>query len=226
MPPEATIRIAVVDDHPLFRLGVRALLANEPGLALIGEAASGAEALALVAQHAPDVLLLDFLLPGIDGLEVLEQLSYMAHRVHVVLVTARMDEDEIRIAFARGARGVLLKHTASESLCSCIRHVMRGEYWADDAGMRALVHHRRAADAAPGPQLRPREQAIVELVAAGSSNKEIAWALGLGEQTVKNSLRRIFAKLHVESRVQLALYAVRNQLAGSQEQAARKCTRS
>lgn len=222
MPPESTIRIAVVDDHPLFRLGVKALLANEPGLALIGEAASGAEALALVEQHAPDVLLLDFLLPDIDGLEVLEQLSGAAHRVHVVLVTARMDEDEIRIAFTRGARGVLLKHTASESLCSCIRHVMRGEYWADDDGVRALVNHRRTADAVPGPHLRPQEQAIVEMVAGGSSNKQIAWALGLGEQTVKNYLRQIFRKLQVDSRVQLALYAVRNQMAGPSDQPRRR----
>ena len=214
MPPEPKIRVVVADDHPLFILGVRALLAEEPQIELVGEGYNGEQALEVTKRRRPDILLLDLVLPRINGLEVLHRLDALKLETRTVVVTAAIERATLRNALIRGARGVLLKHSASELLCKCIRQVMRGEYWIgrDDVGdLVASLKAPGKSDQLPGG-LTQREIDIVAGVGRGASNKDIAWQLGLGEQTVKNHLRRIFEKLNVGNRVELALYVVENQL--------------
>ena len=212
MPPDR-IRVVVADDHPIFRLGVRTLLADDAEVELIGEAKDGEEALQLVAGARPDVLLLDLNLPVLNGLDVLRRLQATDTQTRTVLLSASVEPGDVRTAIQRGARGVLLKHTASELLGRCIRQVARGEYWVAPDGVSALVDALRmpaATDA--GAALTARETEIVTGVVRGASNKEIAAALNIGEQTVKNHLRNIFEKLRVANRVELALRAVERRL--------------
>jgi two-component system nitrate/nitrite response regulator NarL len=212
---EAAIRIVVADAHPLFTLGVRALVADHPALEVIGEATDGEKTLEIVGSTRPDVLLLDAGLERIGGLEVLNRLQAMKLPTRPVLVAPAIDSTELRTALIRGARGVLLKHVAGELLIKCVRQVVKGEYWIGRDSVADLVDAlRRSAKAEePASTLSQRERDIVSAVLKGASNKDIAWQLGLGEQTVKNHLRRIFAKLQVANRVELAVLAMANQMA-------------
>lgn len=212
--PELAVRVVIADAHPLFILGVRALLAEESGIEIVGDANDGEKALQTVARTRPDVLLLDAALERIGGLEVLNRLHAMKLPTRPILMAAAVDGVELRTALVRGARGVLLKHMATDLLTKCIRQVMKGEYWIGRDSVAELVDAlRRSAKAEePGSTLSQRERDIVSAVLKGASNKDIAWQLGLGEQTVKNHLRRIFAKLRVANRVELAVHAMAHQI--------------
>lgn len=216
---DARIRIVVADDHPLFTLGVRALLAQDPVLQVVGEAHDGEHTLEVVDKVKPDILLLDLALPRINGLEVLNRLSPMKLDTKTVVVTAAIERAEMRTALIRGARGVLLKHMASDLLCKCVKQVMKGEFWIGRDSVGDLIDALRspARGEESGAGLTHRERDIVNGVIKGASNKDIAWQLGLGEQTVKNHLRRIFAKLGVANRVELALHAMEHDLVESAE---------
>ena len=217
--PEPVIRVVVADAHPLFTLGVRTLLAEEPAIEVVGEANDGEKALQVVGRTRPDVLLLDAGLERVAGLEVLNRLLAMKLPTRPVLMAATMDGADLRTALIRGARGVLLKHMAGELLTKCIRQVMKGEYWIGRDSVAELVDAlRRSAKAEePASTLSQRERDIVSAVLKGASNKDIAWQLGLGEQTVKNHLRRIFAKLRVANRVELAVHAMAHQIASEND---------
>ena len=212
--PELAIRVVIADAHPLFILGVRALLAEESGIEIVGDANDGEKALQIAARTRPDVLLLDAALERIGGLEVLNRLHAMKLPTRPILMAAAIDGVELRTALVRGARGVLLKHMATDLLTKCIRQVMKGEYWIGRDSVAELVDAlRRSAKAEePASTLSQRERDIVSAVLKGASNKDIAWQLGLGEQTVKNHLRRIFAKLRVANRVELAVHAMAHQI--------------
>ena len=223
---QSPIRIVVADGHPLFTLGVRALLAREPGFEVVGDADDGEDALAVVQKLRPDVLLLDLALGGINGLEVLRRMVAMDLSTRTVIVTAAIERADLRTALMRGAQGVLLKHLASDLLVKCVRQVMNGEYWIGRDCVGDLI------DAMRNPTMREessvlsqRERDIVSAVIKGASNKDIAWQLGLGEQTVKNHLRRIFAKLRVANRVELAVHAMEHQLTDLTEKPADLATR-
>lgn len=213
--PEAAIRIVVADSHPLFALGVRALVDDHPALEVVGEATDGEKTLQILGRTRPDVLLLDAALERIGGLEVLNRLQSMKLPTRAVLVAAAIDGTELRTALIRGARGVLLKHVAGDLMIKCVRQVVKGEYWIGRDSVADLVDALRRSSKAedPASTLSQRERDIVSAVLKGASNKDIAWQLGLGEQTVKNHLRRIFAKLHVANRVELAVLAMANQIA-------------
>ena len=217
--PESAIRLVVADAHPLFTLGVRTLLADEPGIELVGDAPDGEKALQLVARTRPDVLLLDSRLERIGGLEVLNRLQVMKVPTRPVLMAAAIDGGELRTALIRGARGVLMKHMASDLLTKCVRQVMKGEYWIGRDSVAELVDALRKSAKAeePASTLSQRERDIVSAVLRGASNKDIAWQLGLGEQTVKNHLRRIFAKLRVANRVELAVHAMAHNIANTSD---------
>jgi two-component system, NarL family, nitrate/nitrite response regulator NarL len=213
MSQQSPIRIVVADGHPLFTLGVRALLAREPGFEVVGDADDGEDALAVLQKHRPDVLLLDLALSGINGLEVLRRMVAMDLPTRTVIVTAAIDRADMRTALMRGAQGVLLKHLASDLLVKCVRQVMNGEYWVGRDCVGDLIDAMRNPSAREESSvLSQRERDIVSAVIKGASNKDIAWQLGLGEQTVKNHLRRIFAKLRVANRVELAVHAMEHQL--------------
>jgi two-component system, NarL family, nitrate/nitrite response regulator NarL len=220
------IRIVIADDHPIFRDGLRRLLAVEPDFVVVGEGADGHEAVERVRALRPDVLLLDLAMPGGGGLDTLRELAEGASDVRTVLLTASIDREDALEAVRLGARGVVLKTAATPLLYKCIRAVVAGEYWIGHERVHDLVASLREFTASrsggrpPASTLTRRETQVALAVLDGASNKEIAEKLGLGEQTVKNHLSSIFDKLGVSSRLELALYAVHHRLAGDKDQSA------
>ena len=214
------IRIVIADDHPIFRDGLRRLLAVEPDFEVVGEAADGRKAVERVVALRPDVLLLDLAMPGAGGLETLRELARGHTEVRSVILTASIEREDALVAVRSGARGVVLKTAATPLLYKCIRAVVAGEYWIGHERVHDLIQSLRQFASSPSGDRRPaatltrREHQVALAVLEGASNKEIAQKLGVGEQTVKNHLSAIFDKLGVSSRLELALYAVHHRLAG------------
>jgi DNA-binding NarL/FixJ family response regulator len=213
---QQTIRIVIADDHPIFRDGLRRLLEAEPGLKVIGEASDGNDAVKLARQLKPDVMLLDLAMPRQPGLEALRDLSTGgANGVKVILLTAAAEKHQIVEALQLGARGVVLKDSATQLLLKSIHTVMAGEYWVGREAVSNLVQYLRMQMQASNEESRqkkfgltPRELEIVSAVVAGYSNREIAEYFKISEDTVKHHLSNIFDKLGVSTRLELALFAV------------------
>jgi two-component system, NarL family, nitrate/nitrite response regulator NarL len=213
------IRLVIADDHLILRAGVSQLLGSEPDFEVVGEAGDGAEAVALVRQLRPDVLLLDLAMPRMNGLDTLRELLAASCPCRIVLLTASIERRQILEALQLGARGVLLKQTAINLLFKCIRAVMNGEYWVDRASVADLVAAFRqlpqSAVPAPAPRkfnLTPREMQVIARVVAGCPNKEIAQQFSISENTVKHHLSNIFDTLGVSNRLELALFATNHHL--------------
>ena len=214
------IRLVIADDHPIFRDGLRRLLEAEPDLKVIGEARDGAEAVKLARQLKPDIMLLDLAMPKHPGLEALRELSNGgANSVRVILLTAAAEKKEIVEALQLGARGIVLKDSATQLLLKAIHTVMAGEYWVGRESVSNLVQYLRTLVQASGEDakqkkfgLTPRELEIVSAVVAGFANKEIAEYFKISEDTVKHHLSNIFDKLGVSTRLELALFAVNQSL--------------
>jgi two-component system, NarL family, nitrate/nitrite response regulator NarL len=210
------IRLVIADDHPIFRDGLRRLLEAEADLKVLGEASDGAEAVKLARQLKPDILLLDLAMPKHPGLEALRELSVPANAtpVRVILLTAAAEKSQIVEALQLGARGVVLKDSATQLLLKAIQTVMAGEYWVGRESVSNLVQYLRTHDEARQKKfgLTPRELEIVSAVVAGYSNKEIAEYFKISEDTVKHHLSNIFDKLGVSTRLELALFAVNQAL--------------
>lgn len=211
------IRIVIADDHPIFRDGLRRLLESESDLKVIGEASDGLEAVKLARQLKPDILLLDLAMPRQPGLEALRELSSgpVSNPVRVILLTAAAEKKQIVEALQLGARGVVLKDSATQLLLKSIHTVMAGEYWVGRESVSNLVQYlRNLVQSSEGDArqkkfgLTPRELEIVSAVVAGYSNKEIAEYFKISEDTVKHHLSNIFDKLGVSTRLELALFAV------------------
>lgn len=205
------IRILVADDHPLFREGVVHSLAAEPDLAVIGQAASGEEALTLARELLPDVVLLDVAMPGWGGLVTAEKLATACPAIKVIMLTVVEDEDQLVAAFSAGARGYVLKGVSARELAAVVRGVDRGEVYVSPslaAGILVALTHRRPAD--PLGELSERERDILELVGQGLTNREIGERVHLSEKTIKHYITNILQKLQVRSRVEAALLAARN----------------
>lgn len=217
MRPKTSISVIIADDQPIFRLGVKALLTQPAGFVVLAEASDTETALALVQDFAPDVLLVNHVMPRLNGLDVVRRMRVARSPTRPVMLTAAMREPDIQQALLHGAWGVVLKHTAGDVLPQCLRQVMLGEHWVGLESIGALIGTLRTPSTSGSTSLTPREVDIVRRVAKGASNKDIAWELKMGEQTVKNHLRRVFRKLHVANRVELALLAVENQLGGAQD---------
>jgi DNA-binding NarL/FixJ family response regulator len=214
------IRLVIADDHPIFRDGLRRLLEAESDLKVIGEARDGAEAVKLARQLKPDIMLLDLAMPKHPGLEALRDLSNgEANSVRVILLTAAAEKREIVEALQLGARGVVLKDSATQLLLKAIHTVMAGEYWVGRESVSNLVQYLRNLVQSSGDEakqkkfgLTPRELEIVSAVVAGFANKEIAEYFKISEDTVKHHLSNIFDKLGVSTRLELALFAVNQSL--------------
>ncbi len=215
------IRILIADDHPIFRDGLRRLLEAEPKFAVIGEACDGAEAVKLARQLKPDILLLDLAMPRHPGLEALREMNSDSAQqtVRIILLTAAAEKNQIVEALQLGARGVVLKDSATQLLLKSIDTVMAGEYWVGRESVSNLVQYLRTLIQSSGEEARqkkfgltPRELEIVSAVVAGYANKEIAEYFKISEDTVKHHLSNIFDKLGVSTRLELALFAVNQSL--------------
>ena len=218
------IRVMVVDDHKLFRRGLIALLAQEEGLDIVGEAADGVEALRRAAELKPDLILLDNHMPGVRGVDLLPDLREAAPQAQVLMLTVSEDEQDLTAALRGGAAGYLLKTMDGADLANALRRAHEGESVVSPEMMSKLVSALRAsALPAPAPQvaalagvvvapdveagLSPREGEILREIVQGASNKEIARRLGIAETTVKIHVQHILRKLGLNSRVQVAVWA-------------------
>jgi DNA-binding NarL/FixJ family response regulator len=213
------VRILIADDHPIFRDGLKRLLESERDFKVIGEACDGVEAVKMVRQLKPEILLLDLAMPRRPGLEALREMSTDATSVRVILLTAAAEKDQIVEALQLGARGVVLKDSATQILLKSIRAVMNGEYWVGRESVSNLVQYLRELVGSSSNTARqrrygltPRELEIVSAVVAGYANKEIAEHFKISEDTVKHHLSNIFDKVGVSTRLELALFAVNQAL--------------
>lgn len=215
LPDEGPIRVLLVDDHVIVRRGIRALLTTEPEIEVVGEAQDGQEALARIQALAPDVILLDLLMPRMDGIEVTRRVVADDPRARILVLTSFAADDKVFPAIKAGALGYLLKDTGPEALVSAIRQVYRGESSLSPAIARKVLHElSRPSDRPPTPDpLTERELEVLQVIAQGKSNAEIAEALIISEATVRTHVSNILGKLHLASRTQAALYALREGLA-------------
>ena len=205
------IRVLIVDDHTIVREGLRTLLAEEAEIEVVGEAANGLEALGLVAMHQPQVVLMDLVMAGIDGIETTRRIRQMNSPCQVLVLTSFGDDQRVRDAVQAGAIGYLLKDVLKADLLRAIHAAARGEPTLHPEAQRVLIRQTRTP-AAPFRDLTERELDVLRLIGQGKSNREIATTLHLTEGTVKGYVSTILAKLQVEDRTQAALYAVRHGL--------------
>jgi len=218
MPPRKR-RLVLVDDHTLFREGLRTILAMEDDLEVIADQESADELVELVWQTKPDVLLLDIRMPQGSGLDVVPSVVRISPGTQVLVLTACDEVEEHVRAFKLGARGVVLKDSARQTLVEAIRAVCRGETWMDPRLRGVLVAElgRSTSESeVPGlgrdDGLSERELEVVRLVAAGKKNKEVAATLQISERTVRTNLTSVFQKLGVRDRIGLVMYALRHGL--------------
>jgi len=210
------VRILVADDHAIFRDGLRRLLEGSDDVSIVGEASNGNECIKMLAKLKPDILLLDLRMPEKDGLGVLEEINFDSMTTRVIVLTAAEDDRDVVRAMRLGARGVVLKQSASDLLLKSIRKVADGEIWLDNRMTAEVIDaFKKSSEAGQRrekPLLSDREKEIVQLVAQGFRNREIGEKLFISEQTVKNHLHNIFDKLGVSDRLELALYAIHHRL--------------
>lgn len=206
------IRILLVDDHTLFRSGIRSLLQRQQDIEIVGEAGDGLEGVKRAKSLQPDVVLLDLHMPGTSGLEAVRLLVEEVPAAHVLMLTVSEDAEDLLEALRSGAVGYLLKNIETEILVDAIRRAAEGESVVSPQMTGKLVQGLRApareAPAAERDKLSPRERDILALLAKGESNKEIARHLDLAESTVKIHVQNVLKKLQLSSRVQAAIYAV------------------
>ena len=204
------ISVLIADDHTMFREGLRKVLEFDHAIEVVGEACDGAEAIQLAAKLKPQVLLLDMQMPKQTGLESLSEIARVAPRARTIFLTAYMETNEILEALRNGARGVVMKHQASNSLIGYINAVMAGDYCVGAEVVHNLQDYLARLDG-EARRLRfgltDRELEVVSAVMAGCSNKEMAKALHISDDTVKHHLYKIFDKTGVSSRLELALFA-------------------
>ena len=214
------VKVLVVDDHALFRRGIVTVLANQQNISVVGEAVNGLEAIAKAEELAPDVILMDLNMPQCSGLEATQALQAKAPQVNILVLTVSENEADLFAAIKFGATGYILKNTEPEDLVQAIHHIAQGgviispvmatKLLAEFKDSGTGVQAEKVAD--EKDKMSPREDEVLQLVAQGATNKEIADSLFISENTVKTHLRNIMDKLHLANRSQAAAYAVKRGL--------------
>lgn len=211
------VRVVLADDHALFRRGLSTLLAKEKGFEVVGEAENGDEAFAKVRELKPDIVLMDIYMPGCDGLTATRRIKKAFPSVKVVILTVSDEDKKLFEAIKCGAHGYLLKKIEPKDLFKMLHGVFRGEAPISRATATKILNEyakqiQRGPQEIPEEKLSPREQEVLELISKGLTNKEIGNKLGISENTVKNHLKNILDKLHLENRVQAATFALQKKL--------------
>ena len=211
---QAPIRVLIVDDHTIVRKGIRALLAEIEGMEVVGEADNGQEAVAQAATLHPDVILMDLAMPKMDGIEATRQIKASQPESRILVMTSFAADDKVFPAIKAGALGYLLKESTPEDLVQAIHQIHRGESSLHPTIARKVLHEiTHPADRPPTPNpLTEREAEVLRLVAQGLSNQDIAKKLNISDPTVRTHVSNIMSKLHLATRIQAALYALREGL--------------
>jgi len=202
-----SIRILIADDHGMVRQGLRMYLKLDPELEIVGEAADGAEAVRLAHELKPDVVLMDLLMPVMDGITATDVIRRELPDTEVIALTSVLEDSAVVGAVRAGAIGYLLKDTSSDDLCQAIKAAAAGQVQLSPQAAAQLMHEMRTPESLPA--LTERETDVLRLLAQGQSNKQISHNLSIGEKTVKTHVSNILNKLGVSSRTQAALHAVR-----------------
>lgn len=216
-----TIRILLVDDHTVMRLGLRLLIENQHGLMVVGEASGRTDALEVAEREQPDIILLDLTLPGTDGITLIPELLAVAEKTRILVLTGVLEPEAHTRAMRLGAMGVVLKEKAPEVLIKAIEKVHQGEIWLDRAmvanvfseKLHARELRRHDPEAAKLATLTGREREVIALVGQGLRNKQVADRLFISEGTVRNHLTTVFGKLEVSDRFELLIYAYKHGIA-------------
>jgi DNA-binding NarL/FixJ family response regulator len=204
------IRVLIVDDHAVVREGLRAFLELQDRMEVIGEAGDGLEAIEEAERLRPDVILMDLVMPQLDGVEAMRELHEQVPAARVIVLTSFLDDERLLPALRAGAAGYLLKNVEPQDLARAIRLADAGEAMIDPAVAARLVDALVEVRGEEGPKLTRREQEVLELIGRGLANKRIALELGITEKTVKTHVSHVLAKLGVSDRTQAALYVERS----------------
>lgn len=206
-----TVRVLLVDDHAVVRQGLRLFLGLDPLIDVVGEAANGEEALSEAARLRPDVVVMDLMMPVMDGITAIRLLRRQLPDTEVIALTSTLEEHKVNGAIDAGAMGYMLKDASSDTLAEAIHAAARGEVRLHPEAARRLVRDFRSPEMREN--LTPKEVIVLQLIAHGHSNRDIAQDQGVAEATVKTHVSRLLGKLGLESRTQAALYALRHGLA-------------
>ena len=213
MSAQQPIRVLLVDDHAVVRTGLRTFFDLLDDIDVVGEAADGSEGVAMARRLEPDVVLMDLLMPNMDGLTAIARIKAEKPGIEVVAMTSFIEEEKVTAALEAGATGYLLKDASADEVAAAIREAMAGEMHLDPQVSRLLAQRMRAKPAPdPVEPLTDRERDVLRLVAKGMSNKEIAYELGIAEGTARTYVSNILGKLDLTKRTQAALYAVEHKL--------------
>ena len=222
---DEVIRVLIADDQALFRRGLYVVLGTEDGIEVVGEAENGEEAVSKSEELAPDVVLMDVRMPKVNGIDAARTIRGIAPTTKILMLTVSDEEDDLYEAIKAGANGYLLKEISVEEVAEAIRAVVQGQSLISPSmaskllsEFNTLVKKAEEKQQFPAPALTSRELEVLRLVAKGMSNREIADQLYISENTVKNHVRNILEKLHLHSRMQAVMYAVREQLIDPDEE--------
>jgi DNA-binding NarL/FixJ family response regulator len=213
------IRVLIADDHSLFRRGLRMVLEDEDDIVVTGEAGDGDAVVELAREHAPDVVVMDVRMPASSGIEATRRIKEEEPGTRILVLTISDEEDDLYEAIKAGANGYLLKEISIDEIGDAVRSIHGGQSLISPSmasklldEFAAMVRQEQVKEDVPTPRLTPREMEVLQHVAQGMNNREIAGALFISENTVKNHVRNILEKLHLHSRMEAVVYAVREKL--------------
>lgn len=208
------IKVLIVDDHAIVRKGIIALLETEKDIQVVGEASDGSQAITMADQLKPDMIIMDLVMPGVNGIDAIRQITTQDQTAKILVLTSFATDDKVFPALKAGALGYLLKDSNPQELLDAIRQVSKGESWLHPSVAKKVLKELTHTSAPSNlEELTERETEVLKLVAQGMSNREIADQLVISEATVRTHVSSLLAKLHLASRTQAALFALREGLA-------------